>query len=90
MASFIKRLTDQSTDGLTQEIMPDGSFVMDLQERFQSVPLGLREENGEISVVCVTSLGEANGFFGRDLETGRAIPTTRTPAEPRPPEHGMT
>ncbi|MEQ1645057.1 MAG: hypothetical protein ABL959_16525, partial [Pyrinomonadaceae bacterium] len=90
MASLIKRLTDQSTDGLIQEYMPDGGVKMDLQDRFQSVPLGLREENGEISVVCVTSVGEANGFFGRDLETGKAVPTTRIPAEPRAHDHAMT
>lgn len=90
MASLIKRLTDQSTDGLMQEYMPDGSVKMDLQDRFQSVPLGLLEENGEVSLMCVASLGEANGFFGRDLETGKAIPTTRTPAEPRAHDHAMT
>ncbi len=90
MASFIKRLTDRSSDGLQQEVMADGSVSMDLQERFQSLPLGIREENGEITVACVTSLGEANGFFGRDLETGESVPTTRIPAEPRSHDHAMT
>lgn len=90
MADLIKRLTDRSTEGLTEQVMPDGGVSLDLQERFQNVPLAFFEDTGEVSVRCITSLPEANAFFGRDLETGESVPTTRTPSTPRSEHHEMT
>lgn len=78
MAAAIRKLTDQSTEGLVQEFLPDGSVMMDLKGRFQTVPIAQLDEDGNIAVRCVTSLAEANHFFGRDLETGEYLHPPRT------------
>jgi len=78
MAAEIRRLTDQSTEGLIQEFLPDGSVMMDLKGRFQTVPIAQLDEDGNVAVRCVTSLAEANNFFGRDLETGEYLHPPQT------------
>ncbi len=93
MARTIKKLTDRSSDGLTQKPVPSGGVEMDLDGRFQNVALGRIDDDGSIGAACVTSLGEANAFFGRDLETGRQVPKTKFP-KPTEAEiaaaHGMS
>ncbi len=73
LASLIKRLTDRSTDGLRQQELANNTVSLDLGEGFQNVMLGKTGSDGEPVAACVTSLGEANLFFGRDLETGAAV-----------------
>lgn len=70
LATLIKRLTDRSTDGLTEHRSADGTVGLDLGEGFQNVMVARSGADGEPVAACVTSLGEANAFFGRDLETG--------------------
>ncbi|HEV7644734.1 MAG TPA: carboxypeptidase regulatory-like domain-containing protein [Pyrinomonadaceae bacterium] len=93
MARAIKKLTDRSADGLTQKPVPSGGVEMDLDGRFQNVALGRIDDDGSIGAACVASLGEANAFFGRDLETGRQVPKTKFP-KPTEAElaaaHGMS
>jgi hypothetical protein len=74
LAAEIKRLTDRSTEGLFEEVTPDGGIAMDLQGRFMNVPLMALDGAGRAAMYCAASLDEANHFFGRNLETGERIP----------------
>jgi hypothetical protein len=73
LAALIKKLTDRSTDNLAQQRKANGSVSVDLGEGFQNVMLARIEPDGDPVAACVTSLGEANAFFGRDLETGAPV-----------------
>lgn len=48
MIEEINRLSSRSTDGLYEEYQPDGSVHMDLQQRFQSVPIAVIDSDGDI------------------------------------------
>lgn len=73
MAATIRRLTDHSTEGLVQQKIPGGGVMLDLQDRFQNVPIARVDDNGDLALRCVTGIEEANDFFGRDLETGQYL-----------------
>ncbi|MBX7222775.1 MAG: hypothetical protein K1Y36_22695, partial [Blastocatellia bacterium] len=81
LAATIRQLANRSTDGLVEEQLPNGSYLLDLKGRFQNVSLAKINPDGKISVGCVTSLGEANTFFGRNLETGEVYPVPALPDE---------
>ncbi len=70
LAATVKRLTNRSTDGLVRRNIRGGEFMVDLQNRFQNVMLAQIGAKGDATAACVTSLDEANAFFGRNLETG--------------------
>ena len=76
LARTIRELTNRTDDGLSETILPDGSVSVDLEGRFQNVMLSKLDRNGEPIAACVTSLDEANHFFGKDLETGQAVAST--------------
>ncbi len=67
LAATIRQLANRSTEGLTEEALPDGGYKLDLNGRFQNLPLAKLDPQGEIAVGCVESLEEANAFFGKDL-----------------------
>jgi hypothetical protein len=93
MARLIRKLTDRSSDGLVQRPISSGGVAVDLNGGFQNVALGRVEDDGQIGAACVTSLPEANAFFGKDLETGQRIPKTafRRPTEAElAAAHGMS
>lgn len=93
LAAKIRELTNRSDEGLLQEVLPDGSVSMDLQGRFQNVMLGKLDSNGEPVAACVASLDEANRFFGKNLETGEAMPGReyeRESIDSIAARHGMT
>jgi len=73
LATEIKRITDRSGDGLVERRMANGAVMMDLGETFQNVMLARLGHDGEPISACITSLSEANHFFGRDLETGETV-----------------
>ncbi len=77
MAATIKRLTNRSVDGLTEKKLRSGAFLLDLQGRFQNVMLAKLDADNEPSAACITSLGEANEFFGKNLETGEPVASGR-------------
>ncbi len=82
LARTIRRMTQRSTEGLTEkQLLGGGGVEMDLQGRFQDVPLAKIDEDGDPAVMCVASIGEANRFFGRDLETGQIYPADSFEAE---------
>ncbi|MBK9164688.1 MAG: carboxypeptidase regulatory-like domain-containing protein [Acidobacteria bacterium] len=73
LAVLIRGLTDRSVDGLESVAYIEGVEV-GLQGRFQNVVLGRSDTKNGVRAGCVSSLEEANAFFGRDLETGKAVP----------------
>lgn len=73
LAAAIRRLTDRTSDGLTETDLPNGGVALDLDGRFQNVMLARLDKNAEPIAACVTSLDEANHFFGKDLETGEPV-----------------
>jgi len=73
LAKIIQELTDRSTEGLTQRKTSDGGFMLDLEGGFQNVMLSKLDIDGEPVAACVTSVGEANEFFNRNLETGEFV-----------------
>ncbi len=74
MASLIQSLTSRRLNDLTPQRSASGHESIDLQGRFQQVSLGQFVNDELIAVACVNSVGEANTFFGRDLETGAPLP----------------
>lgn len=77
MAETIKRLTNRTTKGLFEKKLRSGAFLLDLQGRFQNVMLAKIESGDEPVAACITSLDEANEFFGKNLETGAPILSER-------------
>jgi hypothetical protein len=66
MANGIKRLVNQSTDGLQSVRHADGSVSMDLQGRFQSIAVAKRDEDGKLIESCVDDPKAAAVFFEID------------------------
>ena len=64
LVAQVSALTNRSTEGLTVTQRPDGSQMVDLQDRFNSVALARANEDGTTSVRCVTSMEEAAEFLG--------------------------
>ncbi|HMO79436.1 MAG TPA: carboxypeptidase regulatory-like domain-containing protein [Pyrinomonadaceae bacterium] len=75
LAGLIRELTNRSTEGLVEEQSPTGGISLDLRGRFQQVTLGRLDWKGDPVAACVSSVEEANDFFGRDLDTGRPVPS---------------
>lgn len=73
LAASIRKLTDRTADGIIEQQRADGSFFADLKGKFQNVILGKLNASGEPVAACIASIGEANRFLGRDLETGSPI-----------------
>jgi hypothetical protein len=73
LADYIRRVTNRSTETLTQNRSANGGTTIDLGEGFQNLMLAKIDTDGEPVAACVTSLGEANEFLGRDLDTGAPI-----------------
>lgn len=77
LAATLRQLTDRSAKNLINKSLPDGELSIDFGEGYQNVMLSRLESNGEATDACVTSLSEANAFFGRNLETGETVPQTK-------------
>lgn len=75
LADLIRELTNRSAEGLAEEQLPTGGISLDLRSRFQQVTLGRLDWKGDPVAACVSSVEEANDFFGRDLDTGRPVPS---------------
>jgi hypothetical protein len=74
LAESIRALTSRSSADLRPRTTADGSVSIDLQGRFRHAHVAALGDNGELRAQCVGSVAEANQFFGRDLETGAALP----------------
>ena len=66
LATALKELANQSTDGLQQIRHADGSVSMDLQGHFQNVALAKRNEDGTVTQSCVDNPEAGAAFFGID------------------------
>jgi len=94
LAERIRTLTNRSADGLSAQMQPNGGVSIDLKARFQHAYLAQQGPDGELQAACVGSIGEANAFFGRDLETGAAVQQIHAQPQSdlakRAAAHGMT
>jgi hypothetical protein len=93
LAARIKRLTDRSADSLVEHRSTGNTVSLDLGEGFQNVMLARTGSDGEPVVGCVSSLGEANEFFRRDLETGAPVASKwpeKTDTASLAARHGMS
>lgn len=66
MAAGLKKMVNQSTDGLVEVQHPDGSVSMDLEDRFQSVTVARVNKDGTVTQSCVDNPKAAGAFFGID------------------------
>lgn len=93
LADSIRSKTNRTFDGLVEKTSKDGSVTVDLEGRFQNVMLAKLDHKGDPIAACVTDIDEANNFFGRDLDTGRAIASIdffRQDLEDNAKRHGMS
>jgi len=64
LVAQVSALTNRSSEGLTVTKRPDGSQMVNLEDRFNNVALARANEDGTTSVRCVTSMEEAAEFLG--------------------------
>lgn len=88
LAGAIKRMANQSTEGLVQVQEADGSMSVDLKDRFQNVAVARVNEDGSTSEGCFDNPQAAAAFFGIDPQliedtnsgnTGTKQPRVTTP-----------
>src|SRR4051794_20172872 len=93
LADAITKVTDRSADGLARKRLRGGGVAIDFDGPVQKAMLIRMGDGGEAEAACVGGLGEASAFFGRDLETGAALPRTEFPKPDRSSierEYGMS
>jgi hypothetical protein len=75
----IAPLVSQSDAGLTPVFLANGTGVIDLQDRFQSVMLARTTAAGTVVGRCITSGAEANAFLSVETtrDTGTRRPATQ-------------
>lgn len=74
LASLIRGFTDGPVISLKKETrLPIGGILTDLGGSQQNVMLSQLGEDGEPISACITTLEEADAFFGRKLETGEKV-----------------
>ncbi len=82
LADTIRALTSRSSAGLRPVTAADGSLGIDLKGRFRHAHVAQLGDDGNLRAQCVGSVAEANRFFGRDLDTGAALPQPKmSPAQ---------
>jgi hypothetical protein len=57
---------NQSAEGLSPVLHPDGTVSMDLQGRFESVSLARVRTDDSVATRCVSTVGETEQFLGVD------------------------
>ena len=71
LAEGMRKLVDQSTEGLTPVYHNNGMVSVDLQDRFQSVTVVKVNPDGTLTKSCVASEREADAFLGVKAESKR-------------------
>jgi hypothetical protein len=66
MAAGLKKMINQSSEGLVQVQHADGTVSMDMEGRFQNVAVARINKDGSISESCVDNPKAAGEFFGID------------------------
>jgi hypothetical protein len=64
LVAQVSALTNRSSDGLTVTLRPDGSQMVNLEDRFNGVALARANDDGSTDVRCVMSMEEAAEFLG--------------------------
>ena len=64
LVNTLTAMTNNSTAGLQETTLPNGTKVIDLQGRFAPVTLARPKADGTMEVKCVTSFAEAAEFLG--------------------------
>jgi hypothetical protein len=94
LGRLIETLTDRRSDDLVPQKLPDGSLAVDLKDRFQQVPLAQFIGDDLAMVQCVSSIEEADVFFGRNLRFGTPLSSEASAAHEALVEearlHGMS
>jgi hypothetical protein len=82
LATGLKDMVNQSTEGLEQVHHEDGSVSMDLKGRFQNVSVARINQDGSVEQSCVDNPQAAGAFFGIDpklIEDPNTKPTENQP-----------
>ncbi len=87
LAEGMKKLLNQSTEGLTVHKHADGTEETDLQGRFMNLMLARTTTEGKVETECVTTPESAADFFGFKLDTDAkdTAPAAIPPAAQTPP-----
>lgn len=64
LVSNLKEMTKRSTEGLTEQALPNGAVAVNLEGRFGNVMLARENEDGTTEVKCVTTFEEGTAFLG--------------------------
>lgn len=67
----MRRLVNQSPEGLKVTQHPDGSESVDLDGRFLSLSVAKRNADGTVSTECVKNTGEAAAFWGVNAKAAK-------------------
>ena len=90
LADGIKRLVNQSTEGLRPVRHADGTVELDLEGRFQNIAVVKRNEDGTVSQSCVDNPKAAADFFGIDPQlVGVSAGANSSSKESAQPEKGV-
>ncbi len=81
MAEALKKMANQSTDGLVSVSHTDGSVSIDLQDRFQNVMLARKNTDGTVEQACVDNPRAGAAFLGIDPQ----LVGDKTTPNPAPP-----
>ena len=79
LAEELKKLANQSTEGLQSVRHPDGTVSVNLEDRFQNVTLARKNEDGTVTQSCVDNPKAGAEFLGIDPKLVET--TTRKPAK---------
>jgi hypothetical protein len=88
LAEGLKKMLNQSSDGLVEVQHADGSVDLDLQDRFQNVTVARENEDGTVTTSCVDNPRSAAAVLGIDpkllgVEGTPGEPTKPAPANPQ-------
>jgi hypothetical protein len=83
LAAGLKRLVNQSTEGLVEVRHPDGSVSLSLDDHFQNVTVARINDNGSVSQSCVDNPQAAGAFFRIDPKLIENSPSERRSNEDR-------
>ncbi len=86
LVASMARFVDQSSEGLTETVLPSGAVVLDLGDRFQSVSVARLAADGSVVARCLGSTKEAEQFLASPAAArSNARTARRPPARPARP-----
>lgn len=89
LADGIKRLVNQSTEGLRSVRHADGTVELDLEGRFQNIAVVRRNVDGTVSQSCVDNPKAAADFFGIDPQLVGVPASAGSSTQSVAPEKGV-